>query len=101
MKEGTNAVMKTTLPVVEDESNAAAGPVSLTPRQLEVLSLIAQGATDNEIAVQLVISSQTVSVHVRASRQAFGARSRAQAVALAIQHGLLPATAGYPPESQP
>ena len=91
--------MKPTLPVVEDESKVAAGSVSLTPRQLEVLGLIAQGATDNEIAVQLVISSQTVSVHVRAIRRALGARSRSQAVALAIQQGLLPAATGDPPET--
>jgi len=91
--------MKTRFPVVEDGSNTAAGSVSLTPRQLEVLSLIAQGATDNEIAAQLVISSQTVSVHVRAIRQAFGARSRSQAVALAIQQGLLPAVMGEIPKT--
>jgi DNA-binding NarL/FixJ family response regulator len=91
--------MKTTSPVVEEESKVRAGSVSLTPRQLEVLGLIAQGATDNEIAVQLVISSQTVSVHVRAIRRALGARSRSQAVALAIQQGLLPAAAGDPPET--
>lgn len=92
--------MKPTLLVAEDESKVTAGSVSLTPRQLEVLALIAQGATDNEIAVQLVISSQTVSVHVRAIRRALGARSRSQAVALAIQQGLLPAASGDPPETQ-
>ena len=90
--------MKPTLPVVEDESSITAGSVSLTPRQLEILGLVAQGATDNEIAFQLVISAQTVSVHVRAIRRAFGARSRSQAVALAIQRGLLSAATGDPPE---
>lgn len=93
--------MKPILPAAEDQARDAVEPVSLTPRQLEILSLVAQGATDNEIALRLVISAQTVSVHVRAIRQAFGARSRSQAVALALQQGVLPAEPTEVTETSP
>lgn len=66
-----------------------ANATALTPRQLEVLSLVAQGATDNEIALQLAISVHTVSEHVRAIRKALGARSRSHAIALAFQRSVL------------
>lgn len=61
----------------------------LTARQKEVLQLAATGATDNEIAVQLTISAQTVSWHMARIRTRLGVRSRTQAVVLAIRQGLL------------
>jgi len=54
-----------------------------------VLQLAATGATDNEIAVQLTISAQTVSWHMARIRTRLGVRSRTQAVLLAIRQGLL------------
>lgn len=64
----------------------------LTPRQAEVLALVAQGASDNEIAMQLCLSAKTVSWYVKEIRTLLRARSRAHAVALALQHGLLSGT---------
>jgi two-component system, NarL family, response regulator len=61
----------------------------LTARQKEVLQLAATGATDNEIAVQLTISAQTVSWHMARIRTRLGVRSRTQAVVQAIRQGLL------------
>lgn len=61
----------------------------LTARQKEVLQLAATGATDNEIAVQLTISAQTVSWHMARIRARLGVRSRTHAVVLAMRRGLL------------
>jgi NarL family two-component system response regulator LiaR len=61
----------------------------LTPRELEVLALLVRGMTNAEIAQQLTISSSTASHHVRSVRSKLGAANRAEAVALALQHGLI------------
>jgi NarL family two-component system response regulator LiaR len=61
----------------------------LTRRELEVLALLAKGMSNAEIAQQLAISSSTASHHVRAVRSKLGAANRAEAVALALQHGLI------------
>ena len=69
----------------------AQSDVRLTPRQQQVLDLIAAGATDNRISFMLGISAQTVSNHVQAIRRKLGAHSRSHAVALAAQRGLIEA----------
>jgi two-component system, NarL family, nitrate/nitrite response regulator NarL len=51
----------------------------LTPRQLEILQLIASGATTREIADRLVLSPETVRWHVKAILRKLGARTRAEA----------------------
>lgn len=61
----------------------------LTPREVEVMRLVAQGFTDHEIADKLGISPHTARTHVANSLRALGARTRAQAVADAIGKGLL------------
>lgn len=65
------------------------GDDHLTPRQVEVLRLVALGQTDAEIAVALGISRHTVGAHVRAVLHRLDAVNRAQAVALAVQRGAL------------
>ena len=64
--------------------------MSLSCRQKEVLALVAEGATDSEIARHLGLSVDTVAWHMREIRARLGARSRAHAVALAMCHDLLP-----------
>jgi DNA-binding CsgD family transcriptional regulator len=62
---------------------------SLTPREFEVLTLVAAGRSNGEIAGQLFISAKTVSVHVSNILAKLGAASRTEAVALAVRRGLL------------
>ena len=62
---------------------------ALTPRELEVLELLAQGLQNKEIAVELVISERTVKFHVSAILNKLGAGNRTESVAIAAQRGLI------------
>lgn len=64
----------------------------LTPRETEVLSLIATGMTNEEIAGRLVISPATAKTHVSRILLKLGARDRAQLVVIAYESGLVKAT---------
>ncbi len=55
-------------------------PVVLTKRQKQVLDLIASGYRTKEIAYELGLKPETVSMHLRATRKKLGARTNAQAV---------------------
>jgi PAS domain S-box-containing protein len=67
----------------------AASEVPLTPRQLEVLTLLAGGCSTETIAKRLHISKETVRNHVRHILRALGVHSRIQAVARARELGIL------------
>jgi PAS domain S-box-containing protein len=66
-------------------ADEAEGP--LTPREREVLTALALGRTGAQIATELFISPETVRNHVRNARAKLGARTRAQAIARALQRG--------------
>lgn len=61
----------------------------LTEREREVLALMIQGLSNREIGEQLVISSSTVKNHVSSVLSKLDTTSRTQAVALAVEHGIL------------
>jgi PAS domain S-box-containing protein len=87
-------VPQRTQPAVETRSHrvnsdARFGRGGPTPREREVLALLAAGATDEQIAEMLELSPATVQTHVRNAKAKLGARTRAQAVAMALQHGMI------------
>jgi DNA-binding NarL/FixJ family response regulator len=63
-------------------------PDELTPREAEVLALIAEGLSNAQIAERLVVSAATVKTHVNHIFAKAGVRDRAQAVVYAYSHGL-------------
>ena len=63
--------------------------VRLTPRQRDVLDLLAKGATTDQIATELHIARETVRNHIRAVLASLGAHSRVEAIAAARAAGLL------------
>jgi DNA-binding NarL/FixJ family response regulator len=74
-----------------DSAPAAAEPSrpdGLTEREAEVLTLIAQGRSNTEIAGQLYVAEATVKTHVNRIFAKTGSRDRAQAAAYAYRHGL-------------
>jgi DNA-binding CsgD family transcriptional regulator len=62
---------------------------SLSPREREILELLAAGRTQSEIAAALVISPKTVATHIQHLLAKLGVHSRAQAVSAAYRLGLV------------
>ena len=70
-------------------SSTKENPAGLTARQMEVLSLLSEGASNAEIAERLFISAKTVDHHVSAILARLDARTRAEAVSIALQSDLI------------
>ncbi len=65
------------------------GPDTLTPRELEVLTLIGQGRSNGEIAALLSIAPRTAKVHVQNILSKLGATNRTEAVSIAVKQNLI------------
>ena len=89
----TDAVM--TAPVGQRDGSSAASPddtavEQLTPRELQVLALLAEGLSNRGIAARLHISDQTVKFHVASICGKLGATNRTDAARRALQAGVIP-----------
>ena len=73
----------------------------LTPREVEVLTLLARGLSNDRIARQLVISPRTAAVHVRNVVTKLGLDNRTEAALYALRAGLVDLHATHPAESDP
>jgi len=82
----TRVLALTNRPVTAIQSNE---PAALTDRELEVLQSVARGERSKEIAIQLGISERTVKAHLASIYSKLGVDSRAAAIAVAAQMGLL------------
>jgi DNA-binding NarL/FixJ family response regulator len=71
-----------------DGATEAAPGADLTPREREVLRLLAEGRTDREIAAALFVTPKTASNHVASILAKLGVETRTAAAALALRHGL-------------
>jgi len=63
-------------------------PAGISPREAEVLRLVAQGLTDAQVAEKLFISPRTVGVHLSSIYNKLGVNSRVEATRFAVTHGL-------------
>ena len=70
-------------------SRQSQGPELLSERELEVLRLVATGASNRSIAAQLYISESTVKTHVQSIFQKLGVNDRTEAVTHALQKGII------------
>ena len=77
-------------------TGTAANLTALTDREREVVTLVAEGLTNNEIAQRLIVSPATAKTHVSRIMTKLTARDRAQLVVIAYQNGLM-----QPPTSRP
>jgi DNA-binding NarL/FixJ family response regulator len=77
--------------VLREVSNPSpgGGVASLTPRELEVLRLLARGLSNRQLAEELVVSEKTVKTHVSSILSKLGVRDRTQAALLAVREGLV------------
>jgi DNA-binding NarL/FixJ family response regulator len=83
------AVLRRIQPARRIAMPAARDSFRLTPRELEILGMLTDGLTQDQIAEQLVIAPKTVATHIERILSKLGVQSRTQAVALAFREALV------------
>jgi len=83
------AVLRRMQPQTAETATNSDNAFHLTAREREILSLLAGGLTQDQIAGQLVIAPKTVATHIERILSKLGVQSRAQAVALAFREALV------------
>lgn len=89
MRRSLRRVSSASGPKTNGNGNGRHDETHLSPRECEILTLLAAGRTQSQIASTLVISSKTVATHIQHILAKLGVQSRAQAVAAAFQRGLV------------
>lgn len=74
----------------DEQSDWIGHEAGLSPREVEVLSLVTQGMSNQEISDRLFLTINTLKSHIRQAYKKIGVSSRAQAVAWCMQHGFAP-----------
>jgi DNA-binding NarL/FixJ family response regulator len=83
------------LATIASGATATTGVAALTPREQEVLRLLARGLSNRRLAQELVVSEKTVKTHVSNILMKLGVDDRTQAALVAVREGLVdPADAG-------
>ena len=86
----TPALTADVLRAMERDPTGLADPVSaITPRQREILQLLAEGKSAKQIAAKLDISARTVEFHKYALMESVGAKNTAELIHFAIRHGIV------------
>jgi DNA-binding NarL/FixJ family response regulator len=91
---GGSALAPRVAAALTEALRAPRGAGALSPREREVLGLVAEGQAGKQIARALGISERTVKFHTASLLRKLGADNRAQAVAIAAERGLLPRARG-------
>jgi DNA-binding CsgD family transcriptional regulator len=87
--------------IIASLRKSSADTHGLSPREREVLHILAEGRTDREIAARLFISERTVHVHVRRILAKLGVSSRTEAAGVAIRQGLVSQGTSVAPGPKP
>lgn len=88
-KLGAQALLDELRAIGSAPSRTESAPDALTPREAEIIALVAEGRSNGEIAKQLFISAKTVSVHVSNILAKLDASGRTEAAAIARRRGLI------------